>query len=170
MQLHKLACSYMSLHAVPFFVWAAHKNFAVLVDLKAVFRKQFRYPLVNTGHVIWILSLIYWLIQGQCTASRSLIMAAGLCLPQSSMTLTTVCLPLPWSFMAFPPCGGISQTISLFKLDIHNIITVTDELSGRVKNNPFIILFFNPVLSFLFSFFLILHYPWICFKETDIWC
>ena len=40
MQLHKLACSYISLHAVswacilhavPFFVWAAHKNFAVLV-------------------------------------------------------------------------------------------------------------------------------------------
>ena len=32
MQLHKLACSYMSLHTVPFFVWAAHKNFAVLVS------------------------------------------------------------------------------------------------------------------------------------------
>ena len=30
-QLHELACSYMSLNAVPFFVWAAHKNFAVLV-------------------------------------------------------------------------------------------------------------------------------------------
>ena len=34
MQLHKLACSYMSLHAVPFFVWAAHKNFAVLVKTR----------------------------------------------------------------------------------------------------------------------------------------
>ena len=31
MQLHKVACSYISLHAVLFFVWAAHKNFAVLV-------------------------------------------------------------------------------------------------------------------------------------------
>ena len=31
MQFPELACSYMSLHAVPFFVWAAHKNFAVLV-------------------------------------------------------------------------------------------------------------------------------------------
>ena len=31
MQFNELACSYMSLHAVPFFVWAAHKNFAVLV-------------------------------------------------------------------------------------------------------------------------------------------
>ena len=30
MQLHKLACSYISIHAIPF-VWAAHKNFAVLV-------------------------------------------------------------------------------------------------------------------------------------------
>ena len=32
MLLHKLACSYISLHTVPFFVWAAHKNFAVLVS------------------------------------------------------------------------------------------------------------------------------------------
>ena len=32
MQFPELACSYMSLHAVPFFVWAAHKNFAVLVS------------------------------------------------------------------------------------------------------------------------------------------
>ena len=32
MQFLELACSSMSLHAVPFFVWAAHKNFAVLVD------------------------------------------------------------------------------------------------------------------------------------------
>ena len=40
MELHKLASSYisllswssMSLHAVPLFVWAAHKNFAVLVS------------------------------------------------------------------------------------------------------------------------------------------
>ena len=31
MQPHKLACNYISLHAVPFFVWAAHENFAVLV-------------------------------------------------------------------------------------------------------------------------------------------
>ena len=29
MQFHEIAC--MSLYAVPFFVWAAHKNFAVLV-------------------------------------------------------------------------------------------------------------------------------------------
>ena len=36
MQLHKLAYSYMSLHAVLFFVWAAHKNFAVLVLLHPV--------------------------------------------------------------------------------------------------------------------------------------
>ena len=36
MQLHKLPCSYISLHAGPwaFFVWAAHKNFAVLVTLQ----------------------------------------------------------------------------------------------------------------------------------------
>ena len=47
MQIHELACSYinlhavislnacpsMSLHAVPFFVWAAHKNFVVLVEI-----------------------------------------------------------------------------------------------------------------------------------------
>ena len=30
-QLLKLVCNYISLHAVPFIVWAAHKNFAVLV-------------------------------------------------------------------------------------------------------------------------------------------
>ena len=42
MQFHELACSYMSLHAVPlawmqsFFVWAAHKNFAVLVFSRAI--------------------------------------------------------------------------------------------------------------------------------------
>ena len=34
MKFHELACSFMSLYAVPFFVWAAHKNFAVLVDQK----------------------------------------------------------------------------------------------------------------------------------------
>ncbi len=34
MQFHELACSSMSLYAVPFFVWGAHKNFAVLVDQK----------------------------------------------------------------------------------------------------------------------------------------
>ena len=36
MQLHMLPCSYISLHAGPwaFFVWAAHKNFAVLVTLQ----------------------------------------------------------------------------------------------------------------------------------------
>ena len=39
MQLHELACSSLSLHAVPFFVWAAHKNFAVLV-LKASLSKS----------------------------------------------------------------------------------------------------------------------------------
>ena len=33
MQLHELACSYTSLHAVHFFVWAAHKNFAMLVSI-----------------------------------------------------------------------------------------------------------------------------------------
>ena len=33
MQLHKLACRSMSLHAVTCFVWAAHKNFAELVYL-----------------------------------------------------------------------------------------------------------------------------------------
>ena len=31
MKFHELVCSFMSLHAVPFFVWAAHKNFIVLV-------------------------------------------------------------------------------------------------------------------------------------------
>ena len=36
MKFHELACSFLSLHAVPFLVWAAHKNFAVLV----FFRKQ----------------------------------------------------------------------------------------------------------------------------------
>ena len=33
MKFHELACSYMSLYADPFFVWAAHKKFAVLVPL-----------------------------------------------------------------------------------------------------------------------------------------
>ena len=33
MQLHELSCSSLSLHAVTFIVWAAHKNFAVLVEL-----------------------------------------------------------------------------------------------------------------------------------------
>ena len=32
MQLHELACSSLSWHAFPSFVWAAHKNFAVLVS------------------------------------------------------------------------------------------------------------------------------------------
>ena len=36
MQLQELACSYKSLHAVPFFVWEAHKNFAVLVKCKKI--------------------------------------------------------------------------------------------------------------------------------------
>ena len=31
LQLHMLACRSMSLHAVSFYVWAAHKNFAVLL-------------------------------------------------------------------------------------------------------------------------------------------
>ena len=34
MKFHELACRFMSLNAVPFFVWAAHKNFAVLVGLQ----------------------------------------------------------------------------------------------------------------------------------------
>ena len=33
MQFNELACSFMSLHAVPFIVWAAHKNFAVFAIL-----------------------------------------------------------------------------------------------------------------------------------------
>ena len=33
MQFHELACSFMTLYAVAVFVWAAHKNFAVLVRL-----------------------------------------------------------------------------------------------------------------------------------------
>ena len=37
--LHELACSSMSLYAVPFFVWAAHKNFEVLV-FSFVFRNR----------------------------------------------------------------------------------------------------------------------------------
>ena len=36
MQLHKLTCSSLSLHAVPFFVSAAHKNFAVLVVVETI--------------------------------------------------------------------------------------------------------------------------------------
>ena len=44
MSLHavpfELACSYMSLHVVPFFVWAAHKNFAVLVQYLNLFKRQ----------------------------------------------------------------------------------------------------------------------------------
>ena len=87
-----------------------------------------------------------------CTASHFLIMAAGLCLPQSSMTLTTVCLPLPWSFMAFPPCGGISQTISLFKLDIHNIITVTDEHCDT-PNTAILLVFQSCTILFIVLFF-----------------
>ena len=34
MKFHECACSFMSLYAVTFFVWAAHKNFAVLVFAK----------------------------------------------------------------------------------------------------------------------------------------
>ena len=34
MQFFDLACSYISLLALPFFVWAAHKNFEVLVDFQ----------------------------------------------------------------------------------------------------------------------------------------
>ena len=85
-----------------------------------------------------------------CTASHFLIMAAGLCLPQSSMTLTTVCLPLPWSFMAFPPCDGISQTISLFKLNIFtfSLWWQTSWLPDRVKKPPLTqqLFFYNFVL------------------------
>ena len=40
MQLHKFECSYISLHAVPFFVLAAHKNFAVLVDYDRILRSE----------------------------------------------------------------------------------------------------------------------------------
>ena len=36
MKFYELTCSYMSLYAVPFFVWVAHKNFAVLVP--SIFR------------------------------------------------------------------------------------------------------------------------------------
>ena len=31
MHLHELSCGFMSLYAVPFFVFSAHKNFTVLV-------------------------------------------------------------------------------------------------------------------------------------------
>ena len=37
MKYQELACSFMSLYAVPFFVWAAHKNFAVLVWVHSVY-------------------------------------------------------------------------------------------------------------------------------------
>ena len=40
MQLHELACSSMSLYAVPFLVWAAHKNFALLVS-------KWQFPMVS---------------------------------------------------------------------------------------------------------------------------
>ena len=52
MQLHELACSYMNLHAVTWacmqlhelacssFVWAAHKNFAVLVKILLLLLKS----------------------------------------------------------------------------------------------------------------------------------
>ena len=39
MKFNELTWSWMSLHAVPFFVWAAHKNFAVLVDYHMYFRR-----------------------------------------------------------------------------------------------------------------------------------
>ena len=40
MKFHELACSSMSLYAVPFLVWAAHKNFALLVS-------KWQFPMVS---------------------------------------------------------------------------------------------------------------------------
>ena len=50
MKYHELACSSMSLYAVPLFVWAAHKNFAVLV---------YCWMLIQffSGHILTLLSL-----------------------------------------------------------------------------------------------------------------
>ena len=49
MQLHKLACSFLSLHAIPLFVWAAHKNFAVLVVSEITKRYWIRSSSVVNG-------------------------------------------------------------------------------------------------------------------------
>ena len=39
MKFNELACSFMSLYAVPYVVWAAHKNFAVLVWHQFILRE-----------------------------------------------------------------------------------------------------------------------------------
>ncbi len=37
MRFHELACSFMSLYAIPFSVWAANKNFEELVYREIIF-------------------------------------------------------------------------------------------------------------------------------------
>ena len=68
-QVHELACSSLSIHevtwacmpfhAVPFFVWAAHKNFAVLVIL---FYKEVNIPhliILAANLLCWFLKVVF---------------------------------------------------------------------------------------------------------------
>ena len=56
-ELHEHACSSLSLHAVPFFVWAAHKNFAVLVGENEQFELWVEWAV---GYVVSEQSAMWW--------------------------------------------------------------------------------------------------------------
>ena len=54
MKFHELACSFLSLHAVPFFVWAAHKNFAVLVRWCSIYIYFFQQSVPNRRQIGYV--------------------------------------------------------------------------------------------------------------------
>ena len=59
MQFHELAC--MSLYAVPFFVWAAHKNFAVLVCFAwIVWLRDLNTFTIKNVHWDWDTCIEHW--------------------------------------------------------------------------------------------------------------
>ena len=61
MQFHELACSFKSLYAVPFFVWAAHKNFAVLVCFAwIVWLRDLNTFTIKNVHWDWDTCIEHW--------------------------------------------------------------------------------------------------------------
>ena len=75
MQAHELACmqfpklswSSMSLHPVPFLVWAAHKNFAVLVLYKAS-ASRFK----ECKYTVYMIQVFAWKVHFHCPKIRSI--------------------------------------------------------------------------------------------------
>ena len=105
MQLHELACSYKSLHAVPFFVWAAHKNFAVLV---------FGFPICITRGAG---GSSHTLAAQGCTTGR--VNLTGPCLAPSPPPSPSGWSPPPWG-SSWPTCSCNTEILSLAKWMFYN--------------------------------------------------